>query len=147
MIDFCKVNKTELEELEKKRKEENHEQYFVEMESKNPIINELRFNYGFYQIGPFLMHQETKDKFELAFIEPEKLLLLHFIGVTEKRKGRGTIWMKTLCHLADRYGYNMLLQVDEKQGTPKKVLESFYQTFGFTYTEEELSEMVRVYKK
>lgn len=142
MINFQELSKEELAHLEKERKEKLKNSAFIEQPSLQPLINELRFNYGFYQIGPFLIN-ENHDKLELAIIDSEKHIYLHFIGVKEKQRGYGTKLMKLLCQLADFYQYEIILQVDETQGTPKNILETFYQRFGFVYTEEEYSEMTR----
>lgn len=142
MIDFQNMSLEEFNLLENERQKKLSGLAIAESPSSNPLINELRYNYGFYQIGPFLIN-DSYDKLELATIDIESLLFLHFIGVKNKQVGRGTEIMKLMCKLADKYDYEIQLKVDEKQGTPKKVLEKFYRKFGFEYSDEEYLEMTR----
>lgn len=146
MIDFQTITKEKLIDLEEKRKEEVANLPFHERPSTNTIINELRFNHGFYQVGPFLLNKQM-DKLELAVIDAFQLICLHYIEVSEKRKGKGMKLLGVITSIADQYGYDITLEIDETKGTPHAVLEKFYRSFGFTYTEEKTNEMIRKPKK
>lgn len=143
MIDFRTITEEERLHLEEKRKEELSQLPYVhETPSKHPIINELRFNHHFYQVGPFLVNKEM-DKLECSVLDAFKLMSLHYIEVNEKGKGQGTKLLTIITEIADRYGYEIVLDIDETKGTPYAILEKFYMSFGFVYTEEKENEMIR----
>jgi GNAT superfamily N-acetyltransferase len=137
MIDFSNISQNELKQLEKERARQIGEA-FIEHPERNPILLELRFNYGYLHVGPFLIGKEG-NKFELLFRSFDKELYLAFIGVPEeiRCKGIGTEMMKILISLADKYHYSIDLNVDPKFGVDKETLLSFYQIFGFVSSDPE----------
>jgi ribosomal protein S18 acetylase RimI-like enzyme len=97
-----------------------------------PIINDLRYNYGFWYLRPFLINNDGL-KFEISTYNKDKRIHLAFIGVPhEKRQnGYGTQMMKALTEISDKYGYTIDLEVDPRFGTGKRILIRFYKSFGF----------------
>lgn len=133
MIDFKNISENELDELNKERSESIEKDtngWVIERNSYNPIINELKFNYGFFFIEEFLISNEGV-KLELHFRDRE--MRLAYIGVLEeeRRQGKGNKTMEILISLADKYDYDIDLQLDTQFGIKKNVLEKFYKNFGF----------------
>jgi len=148
MIDFSNISQNELKRLEQERAKQMSGT-FIEHPERNPILLELRFNYGYLHIGPFLMGKEG-NKFELLFRSFDKEIHLAFIGVPEgsQQQGIGTEMMNILTTLADKYHYSIDLNIDPKFGVTKEVLHSFYQRFGFVSSEpEDDTYMIRKYNK
>lgn len=143
---YAELTENEQKTWEEKRKKQAETLGVCEYTETDPFTNELRHDYGFFQIGPFLINEEY-GKLELAYLHAFNQMHLHFIGIKEPRKGKGSELMNILCKLADRYQYELVLQVDPSFGVPKHVLVDFYQRFGFTWLEEELIEMSRKPKK
>lgn len=142
MIDFTNITKEELEQLEKER-EAIMPKMIVEGRTQNVIENELRFNYGFIKLGYFLIHGESGTKLELHITDiggmyATKEIHIGFIGVIEdeRQKGEGHKTMNILTHLADKYGYDMNLDIDTKFGMKKSVLKKFYKSHGFVPNKE-----------
>lgn len=129
-VDFSKISLEELEELEADR-QKYIPNMMVETKTSNPFINELRFNFNFIYLFPFLVGGMTGDKLELRINNDEKIVWLNFIGVSEPKQGRGTKLMENFAAICDKYGYTAFLQVDPKFGVPKRVLVKFYKRFGF----------------
>lgn len=135
MIDFLQISKEELntiEEMRAKRLEESTNGFIMERRSPNPIINDLRFNHGYWHIHQFLINNDGL-KFEVWTEEKRKRLHIAFISVPEelRQQGHGSKMMKTICELADKYGYTLDLDVDARFGVGKRVLLKFYKSFGF----------------
>lgn len=153
MIDFTKITGEELERLEAER-EAVMPKMLVERRGENIIENELRFNYGFIKLGYFLIQNETGAKLELHITDIEgeyatKEIHLGYIGVLEadRGKGQGHKIMNILTHLADKYGFDMNLDVDTKFGMKKSILKKFYKSHGFVVNKEiDVNRMERYYK-
>lgn len=129
-MDVTSLTEQEIEEIEEKRKE-SLGSMFAERQDPNPIYRELRYLHGYLHLGPYLIHHQTGDKFELLIREDEKKIYLNFICVTDQQQGRGTQMMNLLVSLADRYDYKIILQVAPKFGVGKRILVRFYKRFGF----------------
>lgn len=144
MNDFQSLSNDEILLLEGGRKEETR--YFVETVEDSLLLKELRFNYGYKHIGPFLVDEEGK-KFELSICEPENSIHLAFISVPEplRQSGRGHEMLEILTLLSDRYGYTLDLTIDARYGVPHDVLKRFYENHGFSY-DEEYELMIRTVK-
>lgn len=105
----------------------------VEAPCSNPIINELRVHHNFLHMYPILVNKYTGDTLELSVLGNLKILHIDFIGVTQKRQGRGTKLMGILTSLSDKYNYTLQLEVYPKFGVSKKTLLRFYKSFGFVH--------------
>ncbi|PES55529.1 GNAT family N-acetyltransferase [Bacillus cereus] len=149
MIDFKRVSKEDLEQLEKQR-EKQFEQamngIFVESQSNNLLINELRFNHNYLYMGKFLIQSQTGAKFEIHEINDEHIFIA-FIGVPteDRRQGLGTQMMEELTRIADTHGFKLSLNIAPKFGVGKKVLKKFYKKHGFVESEwyKNNAEMIR----
>jgi GNAT superfamily N-acetyltransferase len=133
MIDFRDITDQELNFLETARAKDVPN-LFVETRTKNPVINELRFNHGFVYVEPRLFDLKTGySNLELHFTEEDKLVYLGYIGVVkeQRRKGHGTRIMRILTELCDKYSYNMELEISSRFGTKRSALGNFYKRFGF----------------
>lgn len=130
MVDFQNIIENDLALLEAERKKVIPAM-IVETPSVNPIINELRFNHGYVYMYPFLINSQTGDKFELDVVGNKKVIFINYIGVMEKRQGRGRMMMKILTALCDKYGYELNLEVCPRFGVSRWVLIRFYKSFGF----------------
>ena len=142
MKDFTTITKEELEEMENERQEQMPKM-IIEGRSNNEIINELRFNYGFILLGQFLINGQTGTKLELHVTNIQgkfatKEIHVGFIGVIDdsRQKGEGHRTMNILTTLADKYGYDMNLDIDTKFGMKKSVLKKFYKSHGFVDNKE-----------
>jgi GNAT superfamily N-acetyltransferase len=142
MIDFKTITKEELEQLEEER-EAIMPKMFIEGRGENIIENELRFNYGFYKMGYFLIHGQTGAKLELHVTDIQgefttKEIHLGYIGVVEKQRqqGQGHEIMNILTDLADKYSFDLNLDIDTKFGMKKSVLKKFYKSHGFVEKRE-----------
>ncbi|HHT7008843.1 TPA: GNAT family N-acetyltransferase [Bacillus cereus] len=149
MIDFASISKEDLERLEKQREKEFEQAMngiFVESQSNNLLINELRFNYNYLYMGKFLIQSQTGSKFEIHEINDEHVFIA-FIGVpTEQRgQGLGTQMMEELTCIADTHGFKLSLNIDPKFGVGKGVLKKFYKKHGFVESEwyQNSAEMIR----
>lgn len=149
MIDFTSISKEDLERLEKQREKEFEQAMngiFVESQSNNLLINELRFNHNYLYMGKFLIKSQTGAKFEIHEINDEHVFIA-FIGVpTEKRgEGLGTQMMEELTRIADTHGFKLSLNIDPKFGVGKRVLKKFYKKHGFVESEwyKNSAEMIR----
>lgn len=136
MIDFAKLTGDEVIELNKDRAEKLKEAtngMFIEPSTISPIYNELRFNHGYWHLFPFLINDQTSQKFELRVVDDRKHIHLAYIQVGEdsRQQGLGNQMLKTLTDLADKYGYSIDLDVKAKYGVGKRVLKNFYKKHGF----------------
>lgn len=134
-INFIELSREELEETNKERAEHLEKAtngFIVEPPVLCPVINDLRYNYGFWYIRPFLIDNDGL-KFELYTYTDKKQIHLAFIGVPDdkKQQGLGTQMMNALIEIADKYGYSIDLEVAPKFGVGKRVLKKFYKKFGF----------------
>ncbi|WP_144537540.1 GNAT family N-acetyltransferase [Bacillus thuringiensis] len=149
MIDFTSISEEDLEQLEKQR-EKQFEQamngIFVESQSNNLLINELRFNHNYLYMGKFLVQSQTGTKFEIHEINDEHIFIA-FIGVPteDRRRGLGTQMMEELTRIADTHGFKLSLNIDPKFGVGKRVLKKFYKKHGFVESEwyKNNAEMIR----
>lgn len=130
MVDFKKTNNEDLIILETERRK-MISSLIIENPSDNPVINELRFNYGYVNLFPFLINIKTGDKLELEVVGNLNIIYINFIGVIDKKQGRGTEMMNILTALCDKYDYQLKLEVYPKFGVPKRALIKFYKGFGF----------------
>lgn len=130
MVNFQTIMESDLVHLEDERKKVIPAM-IVETPSVNPIINELRFNHSYVYMYPFLINSQTGDKFELDVVGNRKIIYINYIGVMEKRQGRGRKMMSILTGLCDKYGYELNLEVCPKFGVSRWVLIKFYKSFGF----------------
>ncbi|MFV1457373.1 N-acetyltransferase [Bacillus mycoides] len=149
MIDFKEVTEDELRVLEGQRESQFNKVMsgiFVENLTSEPVINELRFNFGYLYLGNFLIDMTTGAKFELH-INDDSTIHLAFIGVPDdkREKGLGTKMMEQLTYIADKYQYDVQLNIEPKFGVGKKVLKGFYKKYGFKETSmyKNNAEMVR----
>ena len=149
MIDFKEVTEDGLRVLEERREKQFSEVMsgiFVEKLTSEPIINELRFNFGYLYLGNFLIHMTTGAKFELH-INDDSTIHLAFIGVPDdkRKQGLGTKMMEQLVYCADKYQYDVQLNIEPKFGVGKKVLKGFYKKYRFKETNmyKNNAEMVR----
>jgi ribosomal protein S18 acetylase RimI-like enzyme len=112
-----------------------------------PFLNDLRFNYGYIYLHPFLIQGQTGLKLELKEYPQEKRLHLAFIGVAEdsRQQGQGNEAMEMLNSIADKYGYDIDLQVEAKFGVGKRVLKKFYKKHGYV-EHKHLDSFIRKYK-
>jgi ribosomal protein S18 acetylase RimI-like enzyme len=151
MIDFRTITKEELEQLENQRKLEL--QGMIETQTDDEIINELRFNYGFIFFGYLLINIEDGVKLELRIVDlkgqfAERKIYLGYIGIEEekRKRGIGNKYMRILTGLADKYQYDMALDVDTRFGTKKSVLRGFYRKHGFISEQGDKNSMFRPFK-
>jgi len=132
-IDFSAITEKELNQLEAERKK-LIPKAFIETIEHNEIFYELRFVYGFMHIG-YLLIAPDGTKLELYVINTseEKRIHLAFIGVLEevRKKGLGHKYLGILTKLADKYGYDIDLEVEERFGMDQEVLRKFYSSHGF----------------
>lgn len=137
MLDFSKLTREEVTELNEKRAKQLREQtngFLNEPQACfSPVINDLRFNHGYIYLRPFLIQGQTGDKFELRVDDDRKLIHMAYIGVADdrKRQGHGSNMMEMITSIADKYGYDMDLTVEPKFGIGKRVLTKFYKKYGF----------------
>lgn len=63
---------------------------------------------------------------------------LAYIGVSEaeRKKGKGTKLLSTICDLADKYDFAIELEVDNKFGVSYESLKNWYETFGFHLSQD-----------
>jgi ribosomal protein S18 acetylase RimI-like enzyme len=153
MIDFTTLTNEELEILENER-EKVMPNMIVETRSDNEIINELRFNYGFINFGYMLINGQNGAKLELRVTNltgeyAERSIHLAFIGILEdsRKQGMGNNLLKILTDLADKYEYDMDLDVDTKFGMKKSILKRFYKNHGFIQSKEDKDRMYRLAKR
>lgn len=152
-FDFRQFSEEQLSELEEERK--NYiPKMFIETINHNEIFTELRFVHGYMHIGYLLVNGEDNIQFELNVTKIdgeyyERSIHLAFISVApeERKKGIANKHMKILTELADRYGYDMDLEIDLKFGTDKEVLSKFYSSHGFITNDEDDFIMHRPVKK
>ena len=135
-IDFSKIEPEYLQKMENERADYIRKilgGFLVETKSTNPIINQLRFSHGYLFLHPFLIHGQLGFKWELRPSESLKELHIAFIGVPEdlRRQGYGKGMMETMTRLADKYGYDLTLEMDSQFGMSKLILKKFYSSFGF----------------
>lgn len=142
MIDIINLSDEETSLIEEERKNKLGI-FFNESIVDNIIYKELRYNYGYIHLHPFLMGKYG-NKFELSINDEEKNIHLGYIGVlsNEQKKGIGSQMMFELTDLADKYQYTIDLLVDAKFGVKKNVLISFYKKFGFIH-QEKTNEYIR----
>lgn len=127
-FDFRKVTPLELLELEKERV--NYvSNFYCESPSTSPVINDLRFNYNYLNIGCFLIGE--LGKFQLEVDDVNKMVFILLIECPYKKRGDGTTMMNQLVEVLDKYGYGCKLEVSEKFGVPIESLVKFYERFGF----------------
>ena len=152
MIDFKTINEELLSSMEYKRKEQMPNM-IVERTSRNPIINELRFNYHFIYLGNFLIQGQDGTKFELHIRskqlngeQSDNNITLAYIQVLEesRRSGLGHKYLGLLTELADKYNYTIDLEVNSKFGIKKSVLKSFYKMHGFEQDKVNKDRMYRL---
>lgn len=148
MVDVLSLNEAQIEQIEEKRAEKLGV-FICESRSSNPIIMELRYNYGYVFLRDCFLYGQDCNQFELRVNDQKKRIYLAFIGVGEeyRRKGIGTKMMNTLCSLADTYGYDIDLDVDPKFGVGKRILVGFYKKFGFEQDKFSKDRYVRKLKK
>lgn len=131
MLDIRNLSGEEINLIEEERKKKLGT-FFNETIVDNIIFKELRYNYGYLHLNPFLMGK-FGNKFELSINDNEKNIHLGYIGVlpNEQKKGIGSQMMFELTALADKYQYTIDLRVDAKFGVKKSVLLEFYKKFEF----------------
>lgn len=84
MVDVQTLTKEEIEEIEEER-EKALGPWICESKSKSPIITELRYNYLYVYLPPYLVGQNY-NKFELKVDDEKKHIHLAFIGVAEEQQ-------------------------------------------------------------
>lgn len=137
MYDLLKLTNEEVDELNKQRAESllKHTNGMLNEPSNCylPFINDLRFNHGYIFLRPFLIQGQTGLKLELKECPNEKRLHLAYIGVLEdqRQQGKGNEIMSIMTNIADRYGYEIDLEIQAKFGVSKTVLKKFYEKHGF----------------
>ncbi|MFI8677643.1 MULTISPECIES: GNAT family N-acetyltransferase [Bacillus cereus group] len=149
MIDFTSISEEDLARLEKQREKQIEQAMngiFVESQSNNLLINELRFNHNYLYMGKFLIQSQTGAKFEIHEINDEHIFIA-FIGVPteDRRQGLATQMMEELTRIADKHGFKLSLNIDPKFGVGKRVLKKFYKKHGFVESEwyKNNAEMIR----
>lgn len=130
MFDFRYISKIELKILENNR-EEKMSSMIWERKSKQPIINELRFNYGFLCFDPFFIHDETGAKLELRLDHEEKEMYVACMDVPKNQEDVGIELMRTLTTIADRYKYMIKLEVSPQMEMVEETVQYMEQLFGF----------------
>jgi ribosomal protein S18 acetylase RimI-like enzyme len=140
IIDFSNISKNELDKLEAGRKKTLQKcfgDFFGEHLQDNPIVYDLRHNFGYVHIAPFLIQGQTGAKFELSFDKRKKEMRISYIGVLPDslRQGQATRMMTELMSAVDRCGYKAWLDIDTKFGLSEDVLIRFYKKFGFMEVE------------
>jgi ribosomal protein S18 acetylase RimI-like enzyme len=136
-FDFSKISNEEVDKLNKRRAESLEKStngMLVEPQKFYlPFMNDLRFNHGYIYLHPFLIQGQTGLKLELNEYPQQKRLHLAFIGVAEdsRQQGQGNEIMEILNNIADKYGYDIDLQVEAKFGVGKRVLKKFYKKHGY----------------
>jgi GNAT superfamily N-acetyltransferase len=126
------INEKELQEMEDKRAKHLGE-FFIETKTKHPIHFELRFKHGMVQLGEKFIGNEGVLEIDVEDDTDEPFIMLQFIQISpeHRRKGFGSKYMKNLTDLADKYGYDMELDVAPKFGVSENVLIEFYEQHGF----------------
>lgn len=106
----------------------------VETETKNEVINHLRFKYNFMYMANRLIGEGVS--IELSFFAQDDIktdMFLNYIHIDkeDRNKGKAKETLALLTELADTYDYDMVLEVSDKFGSTKEGLRKLYSQFGF----------------